>query len=95
MSTDSIDVKLLLGPCSDAQLAEELARREEEKEAAAVPEVGTGPFNSSHLINACKEHLACLRASGQRGGMSKEYVYRAAMEHVYGGGIHDWIEKHI
>lgn len=84
-----------LSGLSNAELITEVARREKEKEAAEPPELRTGPVNSSPLLNACKHHFHQVRHGTGGEDITKEDVYKAAMEHAYGGSIHEWIRKHI
>ena len=87
--------KRLLEQFTDGQLDLEVARREREKKEAEVPGIREEAGNYAlPLSNACKSYLYCLKNGTSIEADAKEHIYKEAMEFVFGGTVHEWINKH-
>ena len=95
MSYDPVG-KALLESFDDEQLEAELTRRKREKELAEIPAPIKGPHDWSEVIMLCTSYVAAIAEAKWEQSDSKQYIFEAAMEAVYGGEeVWKWINKKL
>jgi hypothetical protein len=77
---------------SDAELEAEMARRKAEKEAAKRPKPLPEP-DFSNVVKQCAEYIKQLSADGYYDDDTKQYIFEAAVEAVYGRDVWDWVRE--
>jgi len=76
------------------QLEEELNRRKAEEERKNMPQPLENP-DWDYVVTLCKGHIFSLFSRGYDHDDTKEYIYEAAMEAVYGKAVWPWINARL
>ena len=86
--------KALLESFDDEQLEAELMRRKRERERAEMPTPIINP-DWSHVIMLCAGYIAELAKANHEPKDSREYIFEAAIEAIYGEKVWQWINKKL